>query len=167
MKRTSFWISILWSFILMPSAFADQVQPVAAATATTVSSIAVPAGSPWYATIIASLFPLLLAALTWLAGVASKFVASKLGEAKTSESGKWYAMAFSLAGIAVRAAETNFGADTGKGAQKKAQATQWLKERLTAMDPTILTKTPNLDALISGFIDAAYQDAFTAVVPLK
>lgn len=135
-------------------------------TAITVSSIATPPGSPWYATLIASIFPILLGALTWLSGRISMFVATKLREAKTSEQGKWYSMAFVLAGMAVRAAETSFGPDTQTGAEKKAKAKAWLKDRLVAIDPTIVDKTPNLDSLIEGLVNAAYQDAFTALSPL-
>ena len=154
---------ILSALIFMPLvAFAED----AAVVATTVSSIAVPPGSPWYASIIAAIFPALMAALIWLSARVSSFIATKLNEAKTSEQGKWYSMALGLAGLAVRMAETKYGPNTATGKEKKADAVNWLKERLAAVDPTFLSKNPNAESLIAGLVDAAYHDAFVAVSPL-
>ena len=152
------------TMMLMPLlAFADDIPVVAA----NVSTIAVPEGSPWYATIIAAIFPALMGALIWLSGRISQYVASKLAEVKTAEAGKWYAGAFILAGMAVRAAESSFGPDTATGAAKKEKATQWLIDRLVAQDKDFIKKNPGFKDLVGGLIDAAYHDAFVAVAPLK
>lgn len=159
-KRAVMFLFMLAAALSPVLAFAEEV------AANPMPAIEVPAGH-WWSGIVSWLVPMLITALITVSGFVSKFINTKLAEARTSESGKWYGTAFNLAGIAVRAAETYFGPDTGTGVKKKEQARQWLKERLIAIDPSILTKTPNLDSLLSGFIDAAYHDAFVAIAPLK
>jgi len=163
MYKIKSWFIFGMMLFIPVLAFAEE----ATVTATNVSTIAVPPGSPWYASIIAAIFPALMAALIWLSSRASQFIATKLAEVKTAEQGKWYAGAFILAGMAVRAAETQYGPDTAKGADKKTQAVQWLKDRLVAQDADFLKKNPNAESLVKGLVDAAYHDAFVAVAPLK
>lgn len=121
--------------------------------------------------ILNAALPMLLAGLTallaWISKNAKNWIAQQASKANTAESAAWYATALSLAGVAVRYAESKYGPDTGKGIEKQKEAAEWLKQRLVAIDPDILLKTPNLNTLIDGFIGAAYQDAFELVSPLE
>lgn len=116
------------------------------------------------------LIPLILTGLTallaWLSTAARNWISKVAASHDTGESSQFYSLAFNLAGMAVKYAETKFGADSAQGVKKKQEAANWLKQRLIAVDPTILAKTPNLDSLIDGLVDAAYHDVFEAVRPL-
>lgn len=163
MKKRALVLASVWSLVFVSLAFADPN--------TTAPTITLPPNAPWYAqiiaTIFATIFPALMGALIWLSSRISQFVSTKLADVKTAEQGKWYSAAFLLAGMAVRAAETQFGPDTAKGEEKKRKASQWLIDRLVAQDPNFLKKNPNAQDLVNGLIDAAYHDAFVAVAPLK
>lgn len=153
----------LSAFLISSPAFAD-------ATVVAVPVQITPQPTDPLHLILNAAIPILVAGLTallaWLSNNLKTWISQQASKANTAESAAWYATALNLAGIAVRFAESKFGPDTGNGAEKQKEASQWLKQRLIAIDPQIVDKTPNLDLLIDGFIGAAYHDAFVAVSPL-
>jgi len=116
--------------------------------------------------ILNAIVPLILTGLAalvaWATSNIQTWIKQTASKANTTESAAWYATALSLAGIAVKAAETKFGAETGKGQEKVEDATQWLKARLLTIDPKMKIRDEDL----KGFVDAAYHDIFKAVSPL-
>lgn len=123
----------------------------------------------WLDTLLQAVVPLLITALTgllaWLGKKGATLIEKLAQKSHTGEYAAWYATAFNLAGIAVKFAETKYGPDSGTGEKKKAEAVSWLKARLVSLDPGILN-TPNLDSLLNGLVDAAYNDLFVALRPL-
>lgn len=143
----------------------DLTHPPTVSAVTAVPAIPIPSeGAPWWAGIIATIMTALLGALTWLSKQASSFIKKKLEEVKTKENDKWYSMAFNLAGIAVKYAETKFGPDTATGQEKREEAIDWLMARLKAIDPNINSHIDRKE--VAAFVDAAYHDIFTALSPL-
>lgn len=168
-KQYAVWlilaIVLAWGGIAFADAsFADPAVTVAAG-----GTVVMPASSPiipegkWYSGILAGILSLILGGMTWLSANASRLVNSKLTEVKTKEANAWYSMALNLAGIAVRYAETQFGADTATGAKKRELAVDWLMARMKSIDPKGTIDRAN----VAAFVDAAYHDAFNAVAPLK
>lgn len=155
MKKRHAWILVLlFAFAAWP-AFADGT-----------AAIAVAQPSDPLHDIINSVIPIVIAGLTailaWISKTVKSWLSKAAADSKTSESSKFYALAFNLAGMAVKLAETKFGPDSGTGMKKRQEAVDWLRARLQAVDPKIKISDNDLN----GFVDAAYHDVFAAVSPL-
>lgn len=178
--KTKLWLLLAAALLFTPLAFATDTRTVntvvttqpadAPESITTVPAVpGVPAPipgeeqSPWQG-VVAMIVTALLAALTWLSHKAAEFFSKKIEDVRTSENTGWYAMAFSLAGIAVKYAETEYGPNTNEGEKKRELAINWLMDRLRALDPKIDSHIKRDD--VAAFIDAAYHDVFVAVSPL-
>lgn len=141
------------------------VCPIVIGFADEAATTFVSTGDPFH-DLLNALIPMILTAVTglmaWLSKAAKAWIEHLTAASKTNESGAFYALAFNLAGMAVKYAETKFGPDSAQGLKKRDEAVAWLKTRLLAIDPKMIISETDLAA----FVDAAYYDIFLAVSPL-
>lgn len=166
MKKYGLGLMLLFSIALFCAiGYADATFTDPAVNVASGATVVVPPTDTLHQ-ILNTVLTLILSGLTamvaWATPKIQTWIKQKASEANTKESNAWYGTALSLAGIAVRYAETKFGADTGTGMKKRQEAFDWFKARLLAIDPKMKID----DAALYGFIDAAYHSVFVALSPL-
>ena len=164
-------------FSATPGVVAAPVVPIAAvATIPAPGSPATPTtnadGGHWWsgllATVLAALASGLTALMAWMSNNAKTWIRQKASEANTKESAAWYATAMYLAGIAVKFAYDKYGKDDAKAEMMIKEASDYLMDRLRAIDKDIAdpVKNPRMRETIEGLIRAARTEFFNALSPL-
>lgn len=100
--------------------------------------------------IVEGLGPLLTAGIVALIGFAIKYVVERIRSSNN-------ATILMLAGVAVRFAETQFGPNTGTGAEKQKVAVDFLCQQIKGLNRTVAEQ----------FVKAAYQAVFANLAPLE
>lgn len=130
------------------------------------------ASGKWWSGLLSTVLSALIAGLTaliaWMGRNAKQWVAQKASEASTKESAAWYSTAMYLAGIAVRFAYDKYGKDETKNEHFIKDASDYLLDRLRAIDKDIAdpVKNPRMRENIEGLVRAARAELFNTLSPL-